>query len=269
MNPPNDALLRVRNLCVHVQSSSQSVFSVQDVFFDIHPAETVALVGESGSGKTLTALALLGLLPNAAHQTAGEILFKGKQLPSARLRGRHVAMIFQNPSAALNPVIRVGHQIEDVIRTHLRLSAKQAKGETLNLLKLAGLIDGGWVYRAYPHQLSGGMAQRVMIAMALSCKPDLIIADEPTTALDVITQNQILAQIRALQAEHGFALLLISHDMNVVARLADTIVVMRAGRMVESGPAQQLLHDPQHTYTRTLLNATTGIPNLASPLAHV
>jgi peptide/nickel transport system ATP-binding protein len=255
-NSTNEPLLRVRNLCVHVQSSSQSVFSVQNVSFDIHPAETIALVGESGSGKTLTALALLGLLPHRAQQTAGEFLFKGKVVPSASLRGKYAAMIFQNPVAALNPVIRIGHQIADVIRTHLNLNAKQAKRRTLTLLELAGLNDVERVYRAYPHQLSGGMAQRVMIAMALSCQPALIIADEPTTALDVITQSQILAEIQRLQVEHRFALLLISHDMSVVRQLADTILIMRAGRIVESGPAERLLENPQHEYTQTLVNAT-------------
>ncbi len=210
----------------------------------------------------MTALALLGLLPAAAQQCSGEICFGNRRLSPdqpgsfARVRGREIAMIFQDAAAALNPVFRVGHQIDDVIRQHLRLSRRLVRRRTHSMLAQVGFDDPQRVYRAYPHQLSGGMAQRVMIAMAMSCNPRLLIADEPTTALDVTVQSRILSLIAQLQARHGFALLLVSHDIGVVARLADEILVMRAGKMVEVGAARDLLANPKHAYTRRLVQST-------------
>ncbi|MFQ5772329.1 MAG: ABC transporter ATP-binding protein, partial [bacterium] len=240
----------MKKLSVQINSSDHSFFAIQDMSFAMQSGETLALVGESGSGKTMTALALLGLLPKNAC-ISGEIWFEKRNLTQEgkhaceRLRGAQIAMVFQEPAAALNPVIRVGVQITDVIKTHLKVSHKWAKRHTLELLGQVGLCHPNSVYRSYPHQLSGGMAQRVMIAMALSCTPKLIIADEPTTALDVTTQTQILKLITYLQKQRQFALLLISHDISVVAALADSIIVMRNGRMVEKGRASQLLSHPR------------------------
>lgn len=260
-------LLRVKNLTVHFDHPHSNVAILHNVCFDLQAGKTLALVGESGSGKTMTALALLGLLPKRAQQTSGEIWFGGKKITREgnqsfeKLRGKQIAMIFQEPGAALNPVFRVGGQIKDVIRTHLGCSSKTAKTRTIELLRTVGFVAPHVIYKAYPHQLSGGMAQRVMIAMALSCNPNLIIADEPTTALDVITQKQILKLIADLQEEHQFALLLISHDIKVVAALADSVVVMHHGKIVERGQTKQVLCHAREPYTRNLINSSKYLPN--------
>jgi len=241
--------------------------ALQKVSFELQRGETLALVGESGSGKTITALAILGLLPQAANQNNGEICFAGKQLDCRNkksfdsVRGSQIATIFQEPAAALNPVFQVGKQILDVIRTHQNVSRGIAKERVIEIFEQVSLPDPNRVYRSYPHQLSGGMAQRVMIAMALSCAPKLIIADEPTTALDVTTQLQILKLISNLQKEHGFALLLISHDINVVAQLADSIAVMRAGEIIERGNTKELMINPYDSYTQELIQSNLIMPN--------
>lgn len=267
-------LLRVRNLSVVFKQPHLTFLALQKVSFDLQSGETLALVGESGSGKTMIALALLGLLSQTAEQVNGEIWFAGKQLDCRHkksfegVRGSQIATIFQEPAAALNPVFQVGKQIADVIKTHRKLSHKVAKDRVLQIFEQVRLPDPVWVYGSYPHQLSGGMAQRVMIAMALSCEPRLIIADEPTTALDVTTQLQILKLITNLQREHGFALLLISHDITVVAKLADSIAVMRAGTIIERGKTTELMIRPRELYTRKLIQANLIMPNRVTRTSH-
>ncbi len=267
-------LLRVRNLSVVFKQPHLTFLALQKVSFDLQSGETLALVGESGCGKTMIALALLGLLSQTAEQVNGEIWFAGKQLDCRHkksfegVRGSQIATIFQEPAAALNPVFQVGKQISDVIKTHRKLSHKVAKDRVLQIFEQVRLPDPVWVYGSYPHQLSGGMAQRVMIAMALSCEPRLIIADEPTTALDVTTQLQILKLITNLQREHGFALLLISHDITVVAKLADSIAVMRAGTIIERGKTSELMIRPRELYTRKLIQANLIMPNRVTRISH-
>ncbi|MCH8980738.1 ABC transporter ATP-binding protein [candidate division KSB1 bacterium] len=267
-------LLRVRNLSVVFKQPHLTFLALQKVSFDLQSGETLALVGESGSGKTMIALALLGLLSQTAEQVNGEIWFAGKQLDCRHkksfegVRGSQIATIFQEPAAALNPVFQVGKQIADVIKTHRKLSHKVAKDRVLQIFEQVRLPDPVWVYGSYPHQLSGGMAQRVMIAMALSCEPRLIIADEPTTALDVTTQLQILKLITNLQREHGFALLLISHDITVVAKLADSIAVMRAGTIIERGKTSELMIRPRELYTRKLIQANLIMPTRVTRISH-
>ena len=269
MPKQTQTLLSVKNLSAKIANPSRSVFAIENVSFNIKAGETLALVGESGSGKTMTALALLGLLPKQAQQIGGEIRFLDRIVtpkdPQSyeRLRGKQIAMIFQEPGVALNPVFRVGSQITDVIKTHLNLPSKTAKERAIEILNHVGLPNPELLYRAYPHHLSGGMAQRVMIAMALSCNPKLIIADEPTTALDVITQMQILELIKKLQKQHQFSLLLISHDIGIVTALANSIIVMRAGKIIERVKNIRTLTHPQHPYTRALVNSVFHLPTEA------
>ena len=254
-----EKLLCVRNLTIEIGQLNNKFFPVQDINFEIDFGKTLALVGESGSGKTLTALALLGLLPKQARQVNGEIYFKN-QLVSAEdnfqfqaLRGKHIAMLFQNALSALNPVFRIGTQLIDVLKTNQNLTYQAAKSNIFELFDQVGLDEHERIFTAYPHQLSGGMAQRVLIAMALSCRPELIIADEPTTALDVSTQTQILQLISSLQKSYNFSMLLISHDLHVVSTLADYIMVMRNGKILEENLTELLFASPQHPYTRELV----------------
>lgn len=262
----SQTILCVEDLTVRIDRAPRSFLVVQNVSFSIQRAKTLALVGESGSGKTMTALALLGLLPKGAKQTGGRITFAQSTVGDRgaasfeRLRGRHIAMIFQEASAALNPVLPVGIQIADVIKTHLGLPSKIAKARVLELFTAVGFTDSNMIYRAFPHELSGGMSQRAMIAMALSCEPQLIIADEPTTALDVTIQNHILYLIKQLQIRHQFALLLISHDIGIVKALADSIIVMKAGKVIETGDTKELLTHPHHPYTQSLINSIFLLP---------
>ncbi len=262
-------LVSVKKLTVSFQRLESPFFAVTNASFEIRNGETLALVGESGSGKTLTALALLGLLPKAARQVQGEIYFKGKKvsghknLTFRQLRGKHISMIFQDAKASLNPTIPAGVQIADVIRTHQNVSRKLAKERSLKILFQTGLPQPEKIYHEYPHQLSGGMAQRVMIAMALSCQPQLIIADEPATALDITTQVQILELVAELQQKHQFALLLISHNIGLVATQADTVAVMFNGEIVEKKGTEALFSQPEHSYTKKLLESTITLPEYA------
>jgi len=259
-------LLKVKNLAIKISHPGGSFFPVRDVDFSIEAGETFAIVGESGSGKTMTALALLDLLPAAAQVVGGKIFWDGQQLLGdgksqlSKLRGKHIAMIFQNAVSALNPVFRIGTQISDIIRTHLPMSRKAARQKALALFEQVGLNRPAQIFKAYPHQLSGGMAQRVMIAIALSCHAELIIADEPTTALDKTTQVQILRLLKRLQQEQRFGLLLISHDIGWVSAMADTVAVMKSGAFVEQGPAAQILQNPAHPYTQMLLDSVVSLP---------
>ena len=262
------ALLQVDGLRVSFSTEAGSGMAVDGVSFAVEAGQTVALVGESGCGKSVTALSILRLLPSPpARLAGGSIRFAGKELtdmPAAglrRLRGGDIGVVFQEPMTALNPVLTVGTQIEEAIRTHRPLSRAAARTQAAALLDLVRIPDALRHLDEYPHRLSGGMRQRVMIAMALSCDPRLLIADEPTTALDVTIQAQILDLLRELQARTGMALLLITHNLGVVADMADRVVVMYAGRVAEQGPARDVLRAPRHPYTRGLLAATPRLPH--------
>ncbi|KHJ66245.1 microcin ABC transporter ATP-binding protein [Pantoea rodasii] len=263
-------VLHVEHLSV---STAQGAPILQDISFAIRPGETLCLVGESGSGKSVTSLATLGLLPKGALQVqSGSIWLNGEdvlQVTTRRrkaLRGSHMAMIFQEPMTALNPVLTVGRQIDEVLQAHTGLSAAKRHTRVMEALSQVHLPDIARIYRAYPHQLSGGQRQRIMIAMALVLEPRLLIADEPTTALDVTTQKQILKLIRELQQKLGTAVLFITHDMGVVVDIADRVCVMRKGKVVETGTVEQVLSQPKEAYTQALLAAVPGLtPRAARP----
>jgi len=254
-------LARIAHLSISLPPGADRPLAVEDVSLEIGRNQIVCIVGESGSGKSLTAHAVMGLLPRGVAATGGSILFDGvdllKEPPEAmrKRRGRDIAMIFQDPMAALNPVVAIGHQVAEQIRAHRAVSESQALKQAGEMLGQMGLKDVAGLLKAFPHQLSGGQRQRVMIAMALSLSPKLLIADEPTTALDVTTQAQILKLIKCIQAERDMSVLLITHDFGVVADMADTVTVMRHGRVVESGDTKTVLGSPAHSYTRALIAA--------------
>ena len=266
------SLVSIRDLTVTLPPGADRALAVEGVSLEIGANEIVCIVGESGSGKSITAHAIMGLLPRGVLATGGQVMFDGvdllKETPGAlrKRRGRDIAMIFQDPMAALNPVVAIGKQVTEQIRAHRAVSEAAAINEAAGLLEQMGLKDVRGVLKAYPHQLSGGQRQRVMIAMALSLSPRLLIADEPTTALDVTTQAQILKLIKRIQAERGMSVLFITHDFGVVADMADKVVVMRHGRVLESGVTAQVLREPAHSYTRALIAAVPTGENLLTPL---
>ncbi len=272
-----EPLLTVRGLCTRFASPAGPVDAVKDAAFEISKGETLALVGESGSGKSVTALSILQLLPYPlARHPAGSVRFKGQELVGAAqevlrdVRGDEISMIFQEPMTSLNPLHTVERQINETLILHLGLGREAARKRTLELLKMVGVPDAAKRLGAYPHELSGGQRQRVMIAMALANEPDLLIADEPTTALDVTIQAQILKLLKDLQAEFGMALLLITHDLGIVRKMADTVCVMTSGEIVEQGPVDDIFERPRHAYTRMLLAAQPkGDPIKAAPDAPV
>ncbi|ADP72104.1 ABC transporter related protein [Rhodomicrobium vannielii ATCC 17100] len=260
--PAEAPLIEVRNLAVKFNGTAPDVFAARDVSFDIKKGETLALVGESGSGKTVSALSILRLLPvGDATNPIGEIWFEGQDLLKAkeadirRVRGNRISIIFQEPMTSLNPLHTVETQVSEVLKVHKGMSNTAARERTLELLTKVGIRDPESRLGAYPHQLSGGQRQRVMIAMALANEPDLLIADEPTTALDVTIQAQILDLLKDLQRELGMALLLITHDLGIVRKMADRTCVMKDGLVVERGPAEEVFTNPQHPYTKQLLAA--------------
>ena len=254
------ALLEVKDLNIHLRTRRGQVRAVRDVGFSLERGQTLGLVGESGCGKSITALALMGLLPDQARVT-GSIRLNGQELlglPEAQLckiRGDRVAMVFQEPMTALNPVHSIGDQVSEPLLLHRGLSRSVARAQAMGLLERVGIADAARRFDAYPHQFSGGQRQRITIAMALACEPDLLIADEPTTALDVTLQKQILDLIRDLVQERGMALLLISHDLGVVAQNVAGMMVMYGGCVVESGPTRSVFAHMAHPYTRGLLAA--------------
>ncbi|WP_026909974.1 ABC transporter ATP-binding protein [Patulibacter minatonensis] len=263
-----DPLLDVRDLRVTIPTEDGDVHAVSGVSFAVEPGKVLGVVGESGSGKSVTMLSLMGLMRRAGARVTGEVRFGGTDLVTAddrtlrRLRGDDVAMIFQDPLSSLHPFYRVGSQITEGIRAHRDVSRKQAKERAIELLGLVGIPRPHQRVDDYPHEFSGGMRQRVMIAMALANDPKLLIADEPTTALDVTVQAQILALLQRLQAELGMAVVMITHDLGVVAEIADDIAVMYAGRIVERAPVKTLFRQPRHPYTWGLLRS---IPRLDLP----
>jgi microcin C transport system ATP-binding protein len=270
-------LLSVRDLSVRFRREEGETLAVDRISFDVAKGETVAIVGESGSGKSVSALSIVRLLPYpAADHPTGEILFRGKDLLKAseremrEVRGNDITMVFQEPMTSLNPVHSIERQIGEILSVHRGLSGSAAKRRILELLEAVGIQEPERRLGAYPHQLSGGQRQRVMIAMALANEPDLLIADEPTTALDVTVQAQILALLKDLQARLGMAILFITHDLGIVRRLADRVCVMTNGRIAEAGPVETVFSNPQHAYTRHLLAAEPkGAPpnsDLSAPI---
>jgi len=257
------ALLDLQHLAVTFDAP-RNTRVVDDVSFTVAAGETLCLVGESGSGKSVTAFSILRLLQPPGQIVNGRILFEGQDLLTLSernmraVRGARISLIFQEPMTALNPVMRVGDQVAEALTAHNMASRSEARHRAVELLEAVRIPDPTRRARDYPHQLSGGMRQRVMIAIALACRPSLVIADEPTTALDVTIQAQMLDLMRRLQAEFGLALLLITHDFGVVAEMADRVAVMKAGRIVETGPVREILRTPSHEYTRQLLAAVPG-----------
>ncbi len=258
------ALLEVQHLNIHLRTRRGMVHAVRDLSFSLERGQTLGLIGESGSGKSLTALALMGLLPERA-QVSGSIRLHGQELvglPEAalcRLRGDRIGMVFQEPMTALNPVHTIGDQVAEPLRLHRGLSRAAARTQTIALLERVGIADASRRLDAYPHQFSGGQRQRITIAMALACGPDVLVADEPTTALDVTLQKQILDLIRDLVQERGMALLLISHDLGVVAHNVARMLVMYGGSVVENGPTARIFARAAHPYTRGLMAARPRI----------
>jgi len=258
-------LLDVRRLTVSFSETGAGANAVDGVSFTIDRGETLGLVGESGSGKSVTAFSILRLLQPPGRIIGGQVIFDGRDLlalPESEMRavrGRRISLIFQEPLSALNPIMRVGDQIAEALTVHHPASANEARQRAIELLDLVRISDPARRVRDYPHQLSGGMRQRVMIAIALACRPPLIIADEPTTALDVTIQAQVLDLLRELKATHNLALLLITHDFGVIAEMADRVAVMHRGQLVEQGSVRQILRAPSHAYTQSLLAAIPGM----------
>ena len=264
-------LLRVENLATHFDTPAGVVRAVDGVSLRIPAGRTLALVGESGCGKSVAALSILRLVPSPGKIVSGQIWFHDRELLSLpekemrALRGDRIAMVFQEPMSSLNPVMTIGEQIAEVLRVHRHVSRRPARERTLTLLSRVGIPAPPERFRQYPHQMSGGMRQRVMIAMALACEPELLIADEVTTALDVTVQTQILTLLRELQHQTGMAMLFITHDLGLVTQVADAVAVMYAGRIVEQAPAARIFTAARHPYTRGLCRCTPRLAGDARP----
>ena len=260
----DEPLLAVSGLTTVFDTSTGTVTAVDDVSFEIRAGETLGLVGESGSGKSVTALSIMRLVQRPGRIAAGRVVFKGRDLLTLdegemrQVRGAGIALVFQEPMTALNPVFRVGDQIAETLRVHGRATRGEARSRAIELLRAVRIASPEARVDDYPHQLSGGMRQRVLIAMALACQPSLVIADEPTTALDVTIQAEILDLLREMKAALALSLLLITHDLGVIAETADRVAVMYAGRIVETGPVREIFRHPGHPYTRGLLASLPG-----------
>ena len=259
----SETLLEIKDLCVEFKTMAGTVHAVDHLSYTLHRGEKLGIVGESGSGKSVSSLAMMQLIPNPPGKvTGGQILYNGKDLVKLseremeKIRGNEISMIFQEPMTSLNPVFRIGEQVDEVIALHNpQMTKEQVKARTIEMLDMVGIANKEGVYRMYPHELSGGMRQRICIAMALACNPKLIIADEPTTALDVTIQAQVLDLLRNLKDKINSSIMLITHDLGVVAEMADYVVVMYAGRVVEKGTAREIFKDPRHPYTIGLMNS--------------
>jgi peptide/nickel transport system ATP-binding protein len=254
-------LLEVRHLKVEFPTRHGTLLALDDISFDIAPGEILGVVGESGAGKSLTGAAIIGLLDPPGRVASGEIHFDGRRIDKLpyeemrRVRGRHIGAIFQDPLTSLNPLYTIGRQLVETIQAHLPLSAAEARARAIKLLEETGIQAAEQRIDQYPHQFSGGMRQRVVIALALAAEPKLIVADEPTTALDVSIQAQIISLLKRLCKEHGAAVMLVTHDMGVIAETCDRVAVMYAGRIAEIGPVQQVIHAPAHPYTAGLMGS--------------
>ena len=259
---PDGPILSVRNLHLAIAGRGRDTPILRDVSLDIAPGEVHGLVGESGAGKTMIGKAVLGIQPSRARITGGSVLFDGRDitvLPERarrRLMGRGMGLIPQDPMTSLNPAYRIGGQIADVLRLHLGMGRSAAEARTLELLEDVHIRAPKRVMRQYPHELSGGMRQRVLIAVAFACRPKLIVADEPTTALDVTVQRQVLALIKQMQAQEGASILFVTHDLGVVAKICDRVTVLHGGRVLEAGDTARIVEAPRHAYTRALMAAT-------------
>jgi peptide/nickel transport system ATP-binding protein len=260
-------VLEVRDLRVEFPTRRAKLVAVDGISFAVAPGEVLGVVGESGAGKSVTGLALIGLLEPPGRIAGGEVRLEGRRIDNLpqeelrRIRGRRIGMVFQDPLTALNPLYSIGRQLEETIGTHLALSPAQCREKALSLLKEVGIPAPEQRLHHYPHQFSGGMRQRVVIALAIAAEPALLIADEPTTALDVSIQAQIITLLKRLAQERGTAVVLITHDMGVIAETADRVVVMYAGRIVEVGPVREVIHSPQHPYTAGLMGSIPRIKN--------
>ena len=258
-------LLEVKDLTTAFSADYGETVSVDHISFHVDEAETVCIVGESGCGKSVTSLSIMGLLGRGGAVKDGSALFAGRNLLELgekeldELRGNRIAMIFQDPLTSLNPVFTIGNQITESIRTHMNVSKDEARERAIQVLAKVGMPDPERVMKKYPHTMSGGMRQRAMIAMALSCDPDLLIADEPTTALDVTIQAQIMSLLKKLREESGMSMILITHDIGLVARMADRVIVMYAGQLIEEAPVKELFAEPRHPYTKALLATVPSI----------
>ncbi|MGG3623063.1 ABC transporter ATP-binding protein [Bacillus gobiensis] len=257
-----ERVLEVKDLHVTFTTYGGTIQAVRGVSFSLNKGETFAIVGESGCGKSVTSQSIMGLLPSySAKITKGSILFKGTDLTQVSekeirtIRGAEISMIFQDPMTALNPTLTVGEQLMEAVLQHKKITRKEAKKAVLSMLDLVGIPNPDERFKQYPHEFSGGMRQRIVIAMALMCEPEVIIADEPTTALDVTIQAQILELFNKIQKETGVAIILITHDLGIVAQVADRIAVMYAGKMVETGTRREIFYHPQHPYTKGLLHS--------------
>lgn len=261
------ALLEVRNLCTSFMTRGGEVKAVDNVSFNLDRGEVLGIVGESGSGKSVTAYSIMQILTPPGQIVGGSVKFDGKELVGAdekelrKVRGNKISIIFQDPMTSLNPVYTIGNQLMEAILLHTNRNKAEAKERAIELLRLVGINDPEKRLKQYPYEHSGGMRQRVMIAMALACEPDLLIADEPTTALDVTIQAQILELMKTLQKQFNMAIIMITHDLGVVAGMCDRINVMYAGKVIERGTADQVFYEPKHEYTKGLL---TSIPNIAN-----
>jgi len=271
----NQPLLSVRGIRTCFDTVHGPVYPVDDVSFSLNHSEVLAIVGESGCGKSITAFSIMGLLGDSGCVQQGEIVFQGQDMvtlsrPQLRsLQGNDLAMIFQEPLTSLNPLLTAGEQVDESLRLHQGLNKQQAREKSVEMFKKVGMPRPEAVHAAWPHELSGGMRQRVMIAMALSCEPKLLIADEPTTALDVTIQAQILQLMRGLRDEFQTAIVLITHDLGVVAEMADRVIVMYAGQVVEQADVYSLFKSPRHPYTRGLMNSTPKIHELRDALESI
>ena len=256
-----EKLLEVKNLCVNFRTYGGEVNAVRGVTFDLHKGETLAIVGESGSGKSVACKTIMRILSSNGYIKDGEILFDGKDLTKVsekemeKVRGKDIAMIFQDPMTSLNPTMTIGKQIMEPIIKHQGFSKEDAKKRAIELIELVGISDAEKRFKQYPHQFSGGMRQRIVIAISLACNPKVLIADEPTTALDVTIQAQILELIKDLQEKTGVAVIFITHDLGVVANMADRVAVMYAGKIIEYGTSNDIFYDPRHPYTWGLLGS--------------
>ncbi len=260
----NTALLTVENLCVEIPTRRGILKPVDDVSLQIAPGEILGVVGESGAGKSMTGNAVIGLLDPPAHISGGQVLLNGKRVDNLpreqmrRVRGKQIGMVFQDPLTSLNPLLPIGDQLVETIQEHLPVSQREARDRAVAALDEVGIPAASSRIDSYPHEFSGGMRQRVVIALALCAEPDLVIADEPTTALDVSVQAQIISLLKKLCRERGTGVMLVTHDMGVIAEASDRVAVMYAGRLAEIGPVRQVLTDPQHPYTAGLMGSTPG-----------
>lgn len=268
-------LLEVLGLTTVFQGDYGTNISVDHIDFSVDEGEIVCIVGESGCGKSVTSLSVMGLIGRDGKVTEGKVLFEGKDMLSMnekeldKIRGKEISMIFQDPLTSLNPLFQIGTQITESLKIHMGLSKEEAKKQAVLLLEKAGMPNPEEIMKKYPHTLSGGMRQRAMIAMALACNPKLLIADEPTTALDVTIQAQIMKLLKELQQQMGMAMILITHDMGIVAHMADRVLVMYAGQIIEKAPVKELFSNPAHPYTRALLNTIPDINDADKKLVSI